>query len=185
MLTQFTTRAPFPPSSPTRLRPTTCVLTPSAPSHTHRSGHAAEVHIPAYPTPALHRLPLPTSFLDGRSDESGISTSTESERTNGCVRRLTLTGEHVGCIVTAAGEFFLVRQNTKASAKERIACQGSVTLPRGASEDTFSVGRQRFENGRVVEAEITWGPPSQPLARLMIYSPSPAAAKFDWCKVRF
>jgi hypothetical protein len=183
MLTRFSGRPALPPSVSRKARPTVCVLTPPVPSPVHRAGHATDSVVPVCTAPQLHRRPLPTSFLDGEVDEPQTSTSTISESTFQPLRRVTLRAEHVNCVITAVGEFFLVRQNAKDSAQERIACQGSVTLPKGASEESFSVGKQRFENGHVVEAEVTWGPSAQPLAKLKICSPCLAAARFDWCKV--
>ncbi|KAK9907636.1 hypothetical protein WJX75_007337 [Coccomyxa subellipsoidea] len=56
------------------------------------------------------------------------------------------------------------------------------TTPVPPSEETFCVTRQLFDGDKVLEAEVTWGPPSRPLAKLRILCSSVAASKFSWCK---
>lgn len=184
MLTRFTTRpGPAPlcsPHSPNR-RLTSCAYAPNAPV----SPASHRFERPAPDAPALLRLPLPPTFLDGRSNVEQASTSAAEEiHKTQRTARLTLAGDEVSCVVTAAGEFFLLRSRSGSRGKESIAGHGSVTLPSGVSEDTFCVRRQLFDGDKVLEAEVTWGPPAAPLARLRILSSSVGASKFSWCKVR-
>lgn len=182
MLTRFTTRPTSALPCAPRLshrRLICCAYAPNAPV----SPVSHRLEPPESDAPAVLRLPLPPSFLDVGHDAEQASTSAPSDSTTRKAARLTLTGEQVSCVVTAAGEFFLLRNKSGSRGRESIAGHGSVTLPSGAAEETFCVTRQLFDGDKVLEAEITWGPPSQPLAKLRILCSSVAASKFSWCKV--
>ena len=182
MLTRFTTRTtPVPPCAPrqSHRRPVVCAYAPNAPV----SPVSHRLEPPEADAPSVLRLPLPPSFLDVGHDAEQASTSAASNSTSKRVARLTLTGEQVSCVVTAAGEFFLLRNKAGSRGRESIAGHGSVTLPSGAAEEIFCVTRQLFDGDKVLEAEVTWGPPSRPLAMLRILCSSVAASKFSWCTV--
>ncbi len=182
MLSQYSTRLTSAPPCASRLshrRLICCAYAPNAPV----SPVSHRLEPPGADAPAVLRLPLPPSFLDVGQDAEQASTSAASDSTTKKAARLTLAGEHVSCVVTAAGEFFLLKSKSGSRNRENIAGHGSVGLPTGASEESFCITRQLFDGDKVLEAEVTWGPPSQPLARLRIMCSSVAASNFSWCKV--
>jgi hypothetical protein len=141
------------------------------------------LHLPATAGGAAVDLPVADpsriAWPDERREASTAQEGVRSERT----ARVRLAGQGVACTVTASGDWFLVRA-AAGGAKERIAAHGSITLPKGVSEQSFRVENQVFDGAHTLEGVVTWGPPAQPLARLRILGHRLAAAAFDWCKVR-
>ena len=164
------------PRSCNRRLASTRAYVPSAPL-------TSNLHVPATAGGAVVDLPVADPVRVAWPDERReASTAQEGLKSEGTAR-INLAGQGVACTVTAAGDWFLIREAVAGGAKERIAAHGSITLPKGGSEQSFRVENQVFHGAHTLEAVVTWGPPAQPLARLRIMGHRVAAAAFDWCKV--
>lgn len=150
------------------------VLPPLSPRGTEQDGTSSSL-----PSHGRIRTPQEGSGLDSSTAQPSLPSTQKP------FSRLHLESEGAeGLTLTAAGEFFLVRQSQQGRKQESIVSHGSVTLPVGAGPETFTVLRQVFEGQKVVEAHVTWGPSAAPVARMFIYSSKAASSRYEWCKVR-